>query len=68
MNVFDRICCGIAFVLGLIMLALGALGLFTGCRAHFTLPPLLGVLPAFAGWGIVRAVIIAWKFSHLSES
>lgn len=68
MNVFDRICCGIAFVLGLIMLALGALGLFTGCRAHFTLPPLLGVLPAFAGWGIVRAVIIASKFSHPSES
>ena len=67
MNTFDRICGGTAFVLGLIMLVIGALGLFTGCRAHFTLPPVLGVLPAFAGWGIVRSVIIAWKVSPPSN-
>lgn len=61
MNAFDRICAVGGFVLGLSFLLLGAVGLFTGCRAHFTLPPLLGVLPAFIGWGILRAIVIAWK-------
>lgn len=61
MNAFDRICAVTAFVLGVILLALGALGTFTGCRANFTLPPVLGIFPAFVGWGILRAIVIAWK-------
>jgi len=32
-----------------------------GCKAHFTLPPILGALPALAGWGIVKPIIVAWK-------
>lgn len=56
MSGFDRFCAGIAFVLGI----LGLIGLFTGCRANFTLPPILGVFPAFVGWGIIRAVRVAW--------
>ena len=63
MNVFDKLCAALAFLLGLALLLLGAIGIFTGCKAHFTLPPVLGVLPAFVGWGIVRAVYFAWSQS-----
>jgi uncharacterized membrane protein HdeD (DUF308 family) len=61
MNPFDKICAAVAFLLGIVLLMLGVVGLFTGCKAHFTLPPVLGVLPAFIGWGIVRAVYFAWN-------
>jgi hypothetical protein len=60
-NGFDKFCAVGAFVLGLVFLVLGVLGLFIGCKAYFTLPPLLGVVPAFIGWGIVRAVYFAWQ-------
>jgi hypothetical protein len=60
-NAFDKLCAVGAFVLGLVFLVFGVLGLFVGCSARFTLPPLLGVLPAFVGWGIVRAVYFAWS-------
>ena len=63
MNLFDKICAVLAFALGVVLLALGVIGLFTGCRAHFTLPPILGVLPAIAGWGIIKPIIVAWKGS-----
>jgi len=56
MNGFDKFCAVFAFLLGLALLVLGTIGLFTGCRAYFTLPPVAGVIPAFLGWGIVRAV------------
>ena len=61
MNVFDKLCAAVAFLLGVGLLVLGVVGLFTGCKAHFTLPPVLGVIPAFVGWGIVRAVYVAWN-------
>ncbi|QDU39481.1 hypothetical protein Mal4_38260 [Maioricimonas rarisocia] len=61
MNAFDRLCAMMAFLLGIVLLTLGAIGLFAGCSAHFTLPPVLGVLPAFVGWGVVRAVYVAWN-------
>jgi hypothetical protein len=61
MNPFDKICAAAAFLLGILLLLLGAVGLFTGCKANFTLPPVLGVIPAFVGWGIVRAVYFAWN-------
>jgi hypothetical protein len=61
MNAFDKLCAAFAFVLGLIFLVLGGIGLFTGCQANFTLPPVLGAIPAFVGWGIVRAVYFAWN-------
>lgn len=61
MNTFDRICAAVAFVMGAVFMLLGVIGLFTGCRAHFALPPILGVAPAFIGWGIVRAVMVAWR-------
>ena len=61
MNAFDKLCAMAAFLLGIVFLILGVVGLFAGCRAQFTLPPLLGVIPAFVGWGIVRAVYFAWN-------
>jgi len=61
MNAFDKLCATFAFVLRIVFLVLGAIGLFTGCRANFTLPPVLGAVPALVGWGIVRAVYFAWN-------
>jgi len=69
-NGFDKLCAISAFVLGIVMLGLGGLGLFAGCSAHFTLPPVAGVIPAFVGWGIVRPIWLAWSRptgSHLQE-
>jgi hypothetical protein len=63
MTLFDKICAVMSFLLGVLLLLLGVAGLFMGCNAHFTLPPVFGVLPAFVGWGIVRPIIIAWRGS-----
>ena len=73
MNSFDKVCAAMAFALGLLFVAVGLFGTLFGCRAHFSLPPIFGVLPAFVGWGIVRAVYLAWQLppdsNHpLSES
>jgi hypothetical protein len=61
MNPFDKFCAVLAFVLGAVFLILGVLGLFIGCSANFTLPPILGAIPAFVGWGIIRSIVIAWR-------
>jgi len=61
MNGFDKVCGALAFVLGLGLLLLGAIGLFAGCSANFTLPPVLGVIPALVGWGIVRPIYLSWN-------
>jgi hypothetical protein len=63
MNGFDKFCAVLAFGLGAVFLLLGTIGLVVGCSAHFTLPPVLGVVPALVGWGIVRAIYLAWKGS-----
>ncbi len=61
MNLFDKFCAVLAFILGLVFLVLGGLGLFMGCSASFRLPPVLGFVPFLVGWGIVRAVYHAWN-------
>lgn len=63
MNLFDKTCAVAAFAIGVVFLILGVLGLFMGCKAHFTLPPVLGVLPALVGWGIVKPILVAWRAS-----
>jgi len=63
MNLFDKFCAVFAFLLGAVLIVLGVLGLFQGCNAHFALPPVAGVVPAFVGWGIVRPIIYAWRRS-----
>jgi hypothetical protein len=62
MNAFDKFCAALAFVLGIVLLILGIMGLFAGCSANFSLPPVFGVLPGLVGWGILRAVFVAWKY------
>ena len=61
MTLFNKFCAVLAFVLGAVLMILGVIGLFAGCSANFTLPPILGVLPALVGWGIVRPILVAWK-------
>jgi hypothetical protein len=39
----------------------GVAGPLLGRKFHFTLPPILGVLPALAGWGIIWSVYLAWQ-------
>lgn len=61
MNLFDKICGVFAFVLGVIFILLGVVGAVDGCNAHFALPPVIGAIPFFVGWGIVRPVWLAWR-------
>ena len=61
MSWFDKTCAVLAFLLGVVFLILGAIGLFAGCSANFRLPPILGGLPALVGWGIVRSILVAWR-------
>lgn len=64
MTLFDKICAVLAMMLAVVFLVLGAIGLFTGANANFSLPPVLGALPFFIGWGIFRSVTIAWHSSN----
>jgi hypothetical protein len=68
MTVFDKLCAAVAFILGLLFLVLGAMGLFIGCKANFSLGPVFGVIPAFVGWGIVRPIYLAWKQSQRPDT
>ena len=43
MTTFDKMCACLAIPIGAVFLVLGAVGLFAGCSAHFTLPPGMGV-------------------------
>ena len=61
MNVFDKVCAIPAFLIGIVFLILGAMGLFFGCKANFTLPPILGFFPALVGWAICKSIYVAWN-------
>lgn len=61
MNIFDKICACMAFVLGIVLIILGIMGAFLGCNANFLLPPIYGAIPAIIGWGVVKPIIVAWK-------
>ena len=63
MNIFDKICACMAFVLGVVLIILGVMGAFVGCNANFSLPPILGAVPAIIGWGVVKPIIVAWNKS-----
>src|SRR6476469_93986 len=58
LNRFDKLCASLAAVLGLIFIIMGIVGLFAGISANFSLPPILGLLPALVGWGILRCVVV----------
>ena len=67
MNWFDKICATLAFVLGIVFFIFGVVGLFTGCRFNFAISPGFGVVPAFVGWGIIRAVWFGWSAHKRSD-
>ena len=56
---FDRFCMFLAVLLSIPLIVLGTVGLIEGFTVRVTLPTVLGVLPALAGWGILRAVYLA---------
>ena len=57
MSTFDKFCACIAIPIGFCFMALGAFGALFGSSAHFTLPPMLGVLPFFLGWAMSITLI-----------
>ena len=67
MNPFDKICAVLAALLAVVFLICGAFGLFLGLRLSVELPPVLGVLPALAGWGIYRMFRIAWQSDRVAR-
>jgi hypothetical protein len=67
MTTFDKFCACLAIPIGAIFMILGFIGLFTGARAHFSLPPGLGVLPFFLGWAMCIGLIKYWKSSNENQ-
>ena len=67
LNVFDRVCAIFALLLAPLLLVAGVIGLFAPVRAHITLPPVVGVVLAFAGWGILKSVIVAIRAAWLRQ-
>lgn len=65
---FDKFCAVLATMLAVPLLILGLIGLFVGCGANFTLPPILGVIPALVSWGIFRCTLIAWRATHFVDA
>jgi len=63
MSVFDKICAVPTIILGVLFMALGAVGVIGGSKANFTLPPILGGLPFFLGWAMCVGLIKYWRLS-----
>ena len=61
MNAFDKVCAFLTIPIGAVFMVLGVIGLFTGSSAHFTLPPILGVLPFFLGWSMCVTLAKLWS-------
>ena len=68
MSTFEKICAALAICIGAIFMILGIVGLFMGAKAHFTLPPLLGALPFFVGYGICIPLVRYWRMSNSEPS
>jgi len=63
MTTFDKICAALSIGVGAIFMVLGVVGVFVGAKAHFALPPILGGLPFFLGWGMCVPLVKFWKLS-----
>jgi hypothetical protein len=68
LNLFDILCVILALLLGVLMVIQGLLGLIWGSWAHFTLPPILGLVPFFFGWGIVRACWVSLRLNARNKT
>ncbi|MFI5381761.1 MAG: hypothetical protein ACHRHE_20890 [Tepidisphaerales bacterium] len=66
MGLFTKCCSILAAILAIALLILGFFGLFLSISAHFTLPPIVGVIPALVGWGILRSVWIAFRYKPVA--
>ena len=64
MNVFEKLCMVLTIPVGAVFMALGAIGLFTGSNAHFTLPPILGVAPFFLGFAMCVCLVKYWRLCN----
>ncbi|HEV2295476.1 MAG TPA: hypothetical protein VGR35_16625 [Tepidisphaeraceae bacterium] len=58
---FDKVCGVLAAIIAAAFVLMGVFGTFVGTSASFTLPAIVGVLPALVGWGILKSVIVAWR-------
>lgn len=67
LNAFDRLCVIVAFPVGIGFLFVGLPGCFMGANLNLTLPPVLGGLVFLAGWGILKAIIVAWQVTREDE-
>ncbi|MCX6375597.1 MAG: hypothetical protein NTU88_06115 [Armatimonadetes bacterium] len=65
---FDKVCAALSIGVGVVFMGLGVIGLFIGASAHFTLPPILGALPFFLGWGMCVPLVKYWKMSGTMDS
>lgn len=63
MTLFDKICAVPTVLAGVALMILGGLGLFMGCNANFTLPPIFGGLPFLVGWAMCVCMIKYWRQS-----
>ena len=61
MTGFDKVCAVFAIPIGVVFMVLGVVGLFTGSKASFSLPRIIGVLPFFLGWGMSIPLIKYWR-------
>jgi len=64
MTGFDKVCAVFAIPIGIVFMVIGVVGLFIGSKAHFSLPPILGGLPFFLGWGMSIPLIRYWRISN----
>lgn len=68
LTAFDKFCGAFSIVIGLIFMLMGFIGIFGGSQASFTLPPVLGFLPFFLGWGMSMPLIKFWKISNAANN
>lgn len=68
MGTGSKIAAVFAIIPGFILGIFGVIGLFTGCRAHFILPPILGGLIILPAWAMTIVLIRYWSLSNKIES
>jgi hypothetical protein len=64
LNTAEKVCAILVLLLGVVFVIQGVLGVFMEVRANYTLPPVIGALPFFLGYGMIRCVMIAFKVSR----
>ncbi len=64
LTILDKVCAGLAFALGVLLLLQGIGGVYWPATFQFELPPGAALLLLPVGWGIVRSVVVAWSHSR----